>query len=66
LVVSELAPIRARAQELLADPAELDRLLAVGAQKAREVAAVTLEEVYRKVGVLAPVATGPLGTSAAK
>ncbi|MGD9430352.1 tryptophan--tRNA ligase [Arthrobacter russicus] len=66
LVVSELAPIRARAQELLADPAELDRLLAVGAQKAREVAAVTLEEVYRKVGFLAPVATGPLGTSAAK
>lgn len=58
LVVSELTPIRDRAQELLADPAELDRLLAVGAQKAREVAAVTLEEVYRKVGFLAPVGIG--------
>ncbi len=38
LVSSHLAPIRERANELLADPAELDRLLALGADKAREIA----------------------------
>src|SRR6476660_4559 len=47
-----LTPIRSRANELLADPAELDRLLAVGADKAREIASVTLRDVYAKVGFL--------------
>lgn len=55
VVVARLTPIRERAQELLADPAELDRLLAVGAAKARQVSAETIEQVYRKVGFLAPV-----------
>ena len=36
----------------MADPAELDRLLALGAQKAREIATVTIENVYDKVGFL--------------
>ncbi|WP_394941643.1 tryptophan--tRNA ligase [Psychromicrobium sp. YIM B11713] len=58
LVVDRLSPIRARAEELLADPAELDRLLAVGAQKAREIAAVTVEQVYRRVGFLAADTSG--------
>jgi tryptophanyl-tRNA synthetase len=47
-----LAPIRERANELLADPAELDRLLAHGADKAREIASATLADVYSKVGFL--------------
>ena len=47
-----LAPIRERANELLADPAELDRLLALGADKAREIASATLADVYSKVGFL--------------
>jgi len=34
------------------DPAELDRLLAVGASAAREIATVTIENVYKKVGFL--------------
>ena len=51
-VVGRLTPIRERANELLADPAELDRLLAVGADKAREIASVTLRDVYAKVGFL--------------
>jgi tryptophanyl-tRNA synthetase len=36
------SPIRDRANELMADPAELDRLLAHGADKAREIASATL------------------------
>lgn len=38
VVVERLAPIRSRAHELMGDPAELDRLLAVGAERARAVA----------------------------
>ncbi|MCW4457746.1 tryptophan--tRNA ligase [Microbacterium sp. MPKO10] len=52
-VVSELEPVRARALELLDDPAELDRLLAVNAARASEVAEATLAKVYEKVGFLA-------------
>ena len=52
VVAERLTPIRDRANELLADPAELDRLLAVGADKAREIAAATLRDVYAKVGFL--------------
>ena len=51
-VVARLSPIRDRANELLDDPAELDRLLAHGADKAREIAAATLSDVYAKVGFL--------------
>ncbi|MBV7294756.1 tryptophan--tRNA ligase [Corynebacterium sp. TAE3-ERU12] len=47
-------PLRARYDELMADPAELERILANGADRAREVAAVTLEQVYERVGFLAP------------
>ncbi|MGK5531232.1 tryptophan--tRNA ligase [Streptomyces sp. URMC 129] len=47
-----VAPFRARTQEYLDDPAELDRLLARGADKARAVAARTLADVYEKVGFL--------------
>lgn len=51
-VTQRLEPIRSRALELLDDPAELDRILAVGADKARSVAAPVLDEVYRKSGFL--------------
>ncbi|MGO4454334.1 tryptophan--tRNA ligase [Arthrobacter sp. RAF14] len=53
-VVERLEPIRGRTLELLEDPAELDRLLAHGAEKARAVAAPVLADVYQKVGFLAP------------
>ncbi|MBG6084025.1 tryptophan--tRNA ligase [Zhihengliuella flava] len=51
-VVAAVEPVRERTKQLLDDPAELDRLLAIGASKAREVAARTLDEVYRNVGFL--------------
>jgi len=53
-VVAALDPIRLRAQELLADPAELDRLLAQGATKANEIAERTLSDVYDKLGFVRP------------
>jgi tryptophanyl-tRNA synthetase len=51
-VVGELEPVRARALELLSDPAELDRLLALNAARANEVAEATLKRVYDAVGIL--------------
>jgi tryptophanyl-tRNA synthetase len=52
VVVNALAPIRDRANELMSDTAELDRLLASGAEKARTVAEATLADVYDKVGFI--------------
>ncbi|HTY70832.1 MAG TPA: tryptophan--tRNA ligase [Actinomycetes bacterium] len=52
VVVEELRPFRERTLELLADPAELDRILAEGAARARRVAARTLADVYERVGLL--------------
>jgi len=51
-VVAEFEPVRERALELLADPAELDRVLATNAARAEEVAQKTLSEVYDRVGLL--------------
>lgn len=48
-------PFRARVQELLADQAELDRMLAAGAQRARAVAGPVLARAYEAVGFLAQV-----------
>ena len=52
-VVAEFEPVRARYAELVADPAELDRLLADGAARAREVAVTTMAAVRERVGLLA-------------
>ncbi|PZF85463.1 tryptophan--tRNA ligase [Jiangella anatolica] len=52
-VLDVVVPFQQRVQELLDDPAELDAVLARGAQKAREVAAPTLATVYERVGFLA-------------
>lgn len=41
--------------ELLADPAELDRLMDSGSQRARAVAAETVADVYQKMGLRRPV-----------
>lgn len=51
-VVAEFEPIRARALELLADPAELDRMLAVNAARANDIAEATLARVYDAIGFL--------------
>ena len=53
-VVAVLTPIQERYRELLADRAELARLLRVGADKARAVASRTLERAYTNIGILPP------------
>jgi len=52
-VVEGLRPIRERHGQLIADPAELDRLLALGAERARAVAEPKVAQVKRTVGFLA-------------
>jgi tryptophanyl-tRNA synthetase len=51
-VLAVLDPIRARYDELMGDPGELARLLAVGADRAREIAAATLGRAQRNIGLL--------------
>ncbi len=50
LAVAKLGPVSDRMRRLMADPTEIDRVLAAGAEKARDVAAPTLDEVKRIVG----------------
>ena len=54
VVVEFVTPFRDRTNELLDDRSELDAVLQQGAEKAREVAARTLSEVYDRVGLVAP------------
>jgi tryptophanyl-tRNA synthetase len=53
-VVAAVAPVQERYRELRADPAELQRLLAVGAEKAREASAPTLDAMYERMGFVRP------------
>jgi len=50
LAVSIMGPIGGEMRRLLADPSEIDRVLADGAARAREVAAPTVAEVKKLVG----------------
>jgi len=51
-VIELLAPIQARYRELRADTGELESLLRTGADKARAVAATTLDRAYDAIGLL--------------
>jgi tryptophanyl-tRNA synthetase len=52
--VAALEPIRTRYEELMGDPAELERILEGGADRAAEVAEVTMKEVRSRSGLLPP------------
>jgi len=54
LVVASFTPIRERTEQFLADEAELDRVLATGAQRARQVAGQTMATVRDRIGLLKP------------
>jgi tryptophanyl-tRNA synthetase len=54
-VIAFAQPFATRSSELLADPAELDRILARGAERARALASVTVADAYAKVGFLPAV-----------
>ncbi len=59
VVIEEVAPIREQYERLIADPAELDRLLAIGAERARAVAEPKLVEAKEKMGFTVPAALRP-------
>jgi tryptophanyl-tRNA synthetase len=50
-LVALLSPLRTRLEEFRRDPAELDRILARGADRARELGAPTLAAAYQAVGL---------------
>lgn len=51
-VVALLEPIQVRYRELIADKAELARLLQIGSEKARAVASTTLHRAYDAIGLV--------------
>lgn len=53
-VIEYVTPIKQRVDEFVADPAELQAILAKGAERAREVSAKTLNRVYDRLGFLSP------------
>ena len=54
IVVEFVKPIQERTRTFLEDPGYLDKVLAVGADKARAVSAVTLAQAYQNLGFLSP------------
>lgn len=54
VVIETMRPLRQRYAAFMHDPAELDRLLAVGAERARQVAEPKIAAVKNKVGFVAP------------
>jgi tryptophanyl-tRNA synthetase len=55
----EVAPMREKYEALIANPAELDRLLLAGAQKARQLATPFIRELRHAVGLRALASTAP-------
>ena len=55
VIVDAFTPIRERTEQILADEAELDRMLAHGAARARKVASQTMDAVRDRVGFLPAV-----------
>ncbi|MGC7095794.1 tryptophan--tRNA ligase [Amycolatopsis lurida] len=53
VLVEFVTPVQERVKSYLDDQAELDKVLAKGAERAREVASVTLAKVYDRIGFLA-------------
>ena len=58
VVTSYFAPVRARTEELLSDEGSLLEISAIGSQKAREVASVTLAKTYAALGLVPPSRSG--------
>lgn len=54
VTIGALAPIQTRYQRLMDDPAELDRLLARGAEQARAVATPKLDQMKQMMGLVLP------------
>jgi tryptophanyl-tRNA synthetase len=59
VVVEEVRPVRERYEELMADPAELDRMLEIGARRAREIAEAKIVLAKERMGFIVPEAVRP-------
>jgi tryptophanyl-tRNA synthetase len=55
-IVAMLEPIQARYREVRGDTAELQRLMQMGAEKARALSAPTLSLMYERMGFVSPTA----------
>jgi tryptophanyl-tRNA synthetase len=55
-IIETVRPIRERYQRIMADPAELDRTLALGAERAQASAEPKIAQVKERVGFLMPAA----------
>lgn len=51
VIVEWLAPVQLEMKRYLDDPAQLDIILAAGTEQANRIAQVTLDEVYKTVGL---------------
>lgn len=58
VVIETFAPIRQRYLELIQDPDELDRLLAMGAERAAGFAEAKIRQMKQQMGLLAPGVSG--------
>ena len=54
LAVAKLAPISTEMARLMAEPDEIDKILAKGALQAREITAPILKKTYEIVGMVGP------------
>lgn len=54
VVIEEINPVRERYNQLMQDPAELDRLLAIGAEQARAVAQPKVDAMKEIMGLVLP------------
>lgn len=54
VVIDTLRPIRERYDQLMADPTELDRILALGAEQARQVSQPKVDEMKAIMGLVVP------------
>jgi len=52
IVVDTISPIRAKYQEFMSDPSELDRLLEIGAENARSISEPKVMEMKNKMGFI--------------
>ena len=52
IVIDTISPIRAKYQEFISDPSELDRLLEIGAENARSISEPKVMEMKNKMGFI--------------
>ena len=52
VLVNAIEPISIKTNELLKDQVHLDKILSIGASKAREIASKTISKLYDKIGII--------------